>query len=37
MAGLPRMKDEMIVLLSNRHLALEKYQNQLIYKAALAH
>jgi len=36
MAGLPRMKDEMIVLLSNRHLALEKYQNQLIYNAALA-
>lgn len=34
MAGLPRMKDEMIVLLSNRHLALEKYQNQLIYNAA---
>jgi len=36
MAGMPRMKDEMIVLLSNRHLALEKYQNQLIYNAALA-
>ncbi|MDO9165848.1 MAG: hypothetical protein Q7U13_07055, partial [Rhodoferax sp.] len=34
MAGFPRMKDEMIVLLSNRHLALEKYQNQLIYNAA---
>lgn len=34
MAGFPRMKDEMIVLLSNRHLALEKYQNQLIYAAA---
>lgn len=33
-AGLPRMKDEMIVLLSNRHLALEKYQNQLIFSAA---
>lgn len=36
MAGFPRMKDEMIVLLSNRHLALEKYQNQLLYNAALA-
>jgi hypothetical protein len=34
MAGMPRMKEEMIVLLSNRHLALEKYQNQLIYNAA---
>lgn len=36
MAGLPRWKNEMIVLLSNRHLALEKYQNQLISNAALA-
>ena len=36
MAGFPRLKDEMIVLLSNRHLALEKYQNQLIYSAAKA-
>ena len=36
MAGLPRMKNEMIVLLSNRHLALERYQNQLIYQAARA-
>ena len=36
MAGMPRMKNEMIVLLSNRHLALEKYQSQLIYNAALA-
>ncbi len=34
MAGLPRLKDEMIVLLSNRHLALEKYQNQLLHDAA---
>lgn len=34
MMGLPRRKDEIIVLLSNRHLALEKYQNQLIYNAA---
>ncbi len=37
MAGLAKMKDEMIVLLSNRHLALEKYQNQMIYQAAQAH
>jgi hypothetical protein len=36
MAGFPRLKDEMIVLLSNRHLALEKYQNQLLYNAARA-
>jgi hypothetical protein len=36
MAGFPRLKDEMIVLLSNRHLALEKYQNQLILSAAKA-
>ena len=36
MAGLPRWKNEMIVLLSNRHLALEKYQNQLLSNAAFA-
>jgi hypothetical protein len=36
MAGFPRLKDEMIVLLSNRHLALEKYQNQMLYNAARA-
>ncbi len=36
MAGFPRLKDEMIVLLSNRHLALEKYQNQLLFNAARA-
>ena len=36
MAGFPRLKNEMIVLLSNRHLALEKYQNQLIFQAAQA-
>lgn len=36
MAGFPRLKDQMIVLLSNRHLALEKYQNQMIYNAAQA-
>ena len=34
MTGFPRLKDEMIVLLSNRHLALEKYQNQMLYNAA---
>ncbi|MDP2164194.1 MAG: hypothetical protein Q8K21_08230 [Hydrogenophaga sp.] len=34
LAGLPRMKNEMIVLLSNRHLALEKYQDELLYGAA---
>ena len=36
MAGFPKWKDEMIVLLSNRHLALEKYQNQLLFNAAQA-
>jgi hypothetical protein len=36
MAGFARLKDEMIVLLSNRHLALEKYQNQMLYNAAQA-
>jgi hypothetical protein len=34
MAGMPKMKDNMIVLLSNRHLALEKYQNQMVFNAA---
>ena len=34
MVGFPKMKDNMIVLLSNRHLAMEKYQNQMIYQAA---
>jgi hypothetical protein len=34
MAGFAAMKDEMIVLLSNRHLVLEKYQNQMLHKAA---
>jgi len=34
MAGFPKMKNEMIVLLSNRHLALERYQNQMLYNAA---
>lgn len=36
LAGLPRMKDEMLVLLSNRHLALEKYQHELLHGAAQA-
>ncbi len=36
MAGFPKWKNDMIVLLSNRHLALEKYQNQMIYQAAKA-
>lgn len=36
MAGLPRQRDELVVLLSNRHLALEKYQNQLLMAAAVA-
>lgn len=34
MVGLPRMKDELVVLLSNRHLPLEKYQTQLLLGAA---
>lgn len=37
MAGMPRKKNELIVLLSNRHLALEKYQTQLLRRAALVH
>jgi hypothetical protein len=36
MAGLPKWKDEMIVLLSNRHLALENYESALIRGAAKA-
>ena len=36
MAGLPKWKDEMIVLLSNRHLALESYESALIRSAAKA-
>lgn len=36
MAGMPRKKNELVVLLSNRHLALEKYQTQLLRRAALA-
>jgi len=34
MVGLPRQRDDLIVLLSNRHLALEKYQNELLLGAA---
>ena len=34
MAGLPGIKNDMIVLLSNRHLALEKYQTELLKNAA---
>lgn len=37
MVGLPRMKNELVVLLSNRHLALEKYQTQLLLSAAQTH
>ena len=36
MAGLPKQRDELIVLLSNRHLALEKYQNELLMASARA-
>ncbi len=34
MAGLPGMKNDMVVLLSNRHLVLEKYQTELLLRAA---
>ncbi len=34
MAGMDRMKNDMVVLLSNRHLALEKYQIELVANAA---
>ena len=36
MAGWPKRRDDLIVLLSNRHLALEKYQNDLLMAAARA-
>ena len=36
MAGAPRQRDDLIVLLSNRHLALEKYQNELLMASARA-
>jgi hypothetical protein len=35
--GMHGVKRDMVVLLSNRHLALEKYQTELLYAAALAH
>ena len=35
MAGMSGMKDNMVVLLSNRHLALEKYQTEILHNAAL--
>lgn len=34
MLGMPGMKNDMVVLLSNRHLALEKYQKELLQNAA---
>lgn len=34
MAGITGPKDDMIVLLSNRHLSVEKYQKELLYGAA---
>ena len=37
MLGMPRKKNELVVLLSNRHLALEKYQTQLLVHAATQH
>lgn len=36
MAGWPRQRDELVVLLSNRHLALEKYQHDTMLKSARA-
>ncbi|MCF8210215.1 MAG: hypothetical protein K9K38_12580 [Rhodoferax sp.] len=35
LAGLSGMKDRLITLQSNRHLALEKYQNEMLRRAAL--
>ena len=34
MAGFPKMKDDTVTLLSNRHLALERYQSQVLQQAA---
>jgi hypothetical protein len=34
MAGLPGMKNDLVTLLSNRHLALEKYQSELLQLSA---
>jgi hypothetical protein len=36
MAGLPKWKDEVVILLSNRHLALENYQSAWMLKSAIA-
>lgn len=36
MAGMGGMRKDMVTLLSNRHLALEKYQSELMLNAALA-
>lgn len=36
MVGMESMKNDMIVLLSNRHLALEKYQNEILFNSAFA-
>jgi len=36
MAGFAGMKNDMVVMLSNRHLALEKYQSELLLNSALA-
>ena len=37
MVGFPKRKNELVTLLSNQHLALEKYQAELVLNAALAH
>jgi hypothetical protein len=34
MAGLPRMKNDLVVLLSNRHLVFEKYLNEIMQRSA---
>ncbi len=36
MLGWPRMKNEMIMLVSNRHFALERYQVQMLHRATEA-
>ena len=36
MGGWPKRRDDLIVLLSNQHLALEKYQHELMQKATTA-
>lgn len=35
MAGMTGMKDDTIVLLSNRHLVVDKYQNEMVYAGSL--